>query len=65
MQDGSFHFYPSHLTKGLAAGVVSLGFAVYAAKEFSQVGTDVYPDPPATPPRPAPQIDESRENHGV
>ena len=30
-------FVPSHLTKALLASVVSLGFAAYAAWEFSQV----------------------------
>jgi hypothetical protein len=50
--EGSFKFYPSHLTKALLASVVSLGFAVYAASEFSQVGTDVYPDVAPHPPIP-------------
>jgi hypothetical protein len=34
---GSWHFIPSHLTKGLVASGISLVFAAYAVWEFSQV----------------------------
>lgn len=37
------HFYPSHLTKGLIASVVSLGFARIAVREFSRIGKEKYP----------------------
>ena len=56
--DENIEFYPSHLTKGLVAGFISLGFGIIsmgfgalAVREFSLIGTDVYPDPPP-PPRP-------------
>jgi len=48
LRGGSVRFYPSHLTKGLVASVVSLAFAAYAAREFSMVGKDVFP--PLPPP---------------
>jgi hypothetical protein len=41
----SWHFYPSHLTKGLVYSYLSISFALYAAREFSQVGRDKYPLP--------------------
>lgn len=44
-------FYPSHLTKGLVAGGISLItgsvtiiMGAYAMRELSLVGQDVYPD---------------------
>jgi len=39
----SVQFYPSHLTKGVIAGAISLVFGLYALREFSLIGTDVYP----------------------
>jgi len=46
LRGGSVRFYPSHLTKGLVALVVSLAFEFYAVREFSMVGKDVFPPVP-------------------
>lgn len=48
-------FYPSHLSKGLAAAFISIVFAKVAVREFSQIGTDTYPIPP-TPQSKIPQL---------
>lgn len=45
MKTGEVVFYPSHLTKGLVGMTLSWGFAIYACREFSKIGTDVYPEP--------------------
>ena len=45
LRGGTVHFYPSHLTRGLLASIVSLAFARLAIREFSLIGKDEYPTP--------------------
>jgi len=50
LRGGTVHFYPSHLTRGLLASIVSLAFARIAIREFSLIGKDKYPPIPANIP---------------